>query len=139
MVTRENFDQIYYLNKELEMWVKKKCEVDYGLKSPQLDKVGKAHSPANSAERQVMIRLQISERIESILDSIQEERAKVYKALELINDSLLRQIIEYRCVQLCSWQEVANAIGHGSADAVKKTYYRAFDKDGRLEEKYLKQ
>ena len=53
------------------MWVKKKCEVDYGLKSPQLDKVGKVHSPANSAERQVMIRLQISDNIPVLLSLIQ--------------------------------------------------------------------
>lgn len=138
MVTKKSLNQIYFLNKELEYWVKKKCEAEYGLKSPVLGKDYKTYTVSNPAEEEAIKRLHIAEQIERILTGIQEERLKVYEAIETINDSLLRQIIEHRCVQLCSWQGVANILGYGTADSIRKIYDRAFTKKGALDKKYLK-
>lgn len=138
MIYKKQLEQIWFLNKELEIWVKKKCEIDYGLKSPLTDIVNVQTSKQNKAEEQMLQRIKIDEKIDSILDSIQKERIYVYETLEKINDSYLRMIIELRCVSLLPWNMVAKKIGFGNSESTKKTYYRAFEANGELKKKYLK-
>lgn len=136
-ITKRELNQIYYLNRELEMWIKKKIEMEYDLKSPVLGKDYKTYKYDNAEEEKVMLRLQIAENIDRILGDIQQQRLKCYEAIQSINDSQLRLIIQFRCIELKSWQEVANKIGYGNGDSVRMAYNRAFDAFGFLKNEYI--
>ena len=53
------------------------------------------------------------------------KKKEIYDYIATIDDSLMRQIIMYRCLSLCTWEEVAIYVGGGnSADSVRKLFVR---------------
>lgn len=136
-VSKHELEEIYFLEQELQMWVRKKCEVDYGIGSVGVGKNGRSSSGKNPAEELVARRLEISEHIESILGQIQDKRVKVLQIIEKIDDSLLRMIINYRCIELNNWQQVSVKMKYGTADSVRMVYNRAFE-NGFLKDEYIK-
>lgn len=137
MITKKELNKIFYLNKELKMWKEEKERVGYGLRSPATDNERVSNSSSNAAEELAQIRIEISEHIDNTLNDIQKQRLKTYKLISRITDSRLRQIVNYRCVSLCSWSEVAGCIGWPeTADTVRKYYSRAFNKNGELKEEF---
>lgn len=54
-----------------------------------------------------------------------EQRAGVQKFLRSITDPHIKRIITYRCIEQCSWSEVASKMGGGNTeDGVKQAFWR---------------
>lgn len=54
-----------------------------------------------------------------------EQRAAVQKFLRSITDPHIKRIITYRCIEQCSWSEVASKMGGGNTeDGVKQAFWR---------------
>ena len=63
--------------------------------------------------------------IEGKISEIQLALIDIEIFISSIDDSLVRQIIEYRCCKLRSWQQVADNLGNGyTAESVRQIYHR---------------
>lgn len=125
-MNKRDLKQVYYVKKEITMWQEKLKELeDISLKSPKLDGMprapGKSNPTANKAEEIA----EIKEIIEELEYRALKEAKRIYEYIRDLDDSLVRQIIIYRCIELKSWAEVADAIGGGNTeDSVRKRYER---------------
>lgn len=127
-MNKRDLKQVYYIKKEITMWQEKLKELEgISLKSPKLDGMpraaGKSDPTANRAEEIA----EAKEIIEELEYRTLKEAKRIYEYIRDIDDSLLRQIIIYRCVELKTWAEVADSIGGGNTeDSVRKRYERHF-------------
>lgn len=129
-MTREELEQIYYLHRELRMWEQElerlRCrslvrspQPNTGSSSGTSDKVGDLAEKRTDLERLV----------EAKREEIQQSRDKAVAYIYGIPDSLIRQIVYYRCVSLFGWRRVAYEIGgNNTPDGVRMIYNRFMDK-----------
>jgi hypothetical protein len=123
-MTRKELSQIYYINKEIEMW-ERELENVTSLQSPKLDGLPRGSETGDSTASKALQAAQISEIISGLLAKLQMKRKEIYDYIATVDDSLMRQIIMYRCISLCTWEEVAIYVGGGnSADSVRKLFVR---------------
>lgn len=126
--TRQELEQIFYLNREIQMWNKEldRLRTQSLIQSPQLsaahvsgvsDKVGQLAQKRVDLE-QFILRQQAE---------LQRLKNNAVTYISTIPDSLTRQIVYYRCVLLFSWRRVAYEVGgNNTEESVKKVYYRFF-------------
>lgn len=129
-MTEKQLNQIFYLSKEKEMWEDK-------LKSlTEVKAMGYENSGAGRGTGISSPVVQLAEQREKIRDIISAKLAEISfverEILEYINsidDSVIRQIMIYRHIELKSWVQVANAIGgKNTADSVRKIHERFLHK-----------
>lgn len=125
-MTRKELSQIYYINREIEMW-ERELESVTGLQSPRLDGLPRGSETGDSTANKALQAAEISEIINGLLAKLQLKRKEIYDFIATIDDSLVRQIVMYRCLSLCTWEEVAIYVGGGnSADSVRMIFNRRF-------------
>lgn len=129
-MTKQELEQIYYLNRELKMWEDELARLRGRslVQSPQGNGShgsGVADKVAQRAEHII----ELEQRIQAKRDEIQSMRDKAIDYITTIPDSLTRQIVYYRCVSLFSWRRVAYEVGgNNTEENVRKIYTRFFDK-----------
>lgn len=130
-MTRNEVNQVYYLNREIEMWQRVLGEMrESGPQSPKLDGMPRGRIITDPTGDAASVRADIERVIENLLYSIQIQRKRIYEYIGEIDDSLMRQIIMYRCMSLCSWEETATYVGGGNtADSVRMKFNRHFEKN----------
>lgn len=133
-MTREEVNQIYYIDREIEMWKRQLLDLRNGGKIKAQIITGMPHANTNLTTDPTGEEVQRIEEIEVIIQSklcqIQAQKKKVYAYIATLDDSLMRQIIMHRCITLCSWQEVAMYVGGGNtADSVRKRFERHFEEE----------
>ncbi|MCQ4637683.1 hypothetical protein NE619_13195 [Anaerovorax odorimutans] len=133
-MTREEVNQIYYIDREIEMWKRQLLDIRAGGKIKAQIITGMPHANTNMTTDPTGEEVQRIEEIEVIIQSklcqIQAQKKKVYAYIATLDDSLMRQIIMHRCITLCSWQEVAMYVGGGNtADSVRKRFERHFEEE----------
>lgn len=132
-MSRKELERIFYLKKELSMWQDRLRELQYDIAlSPKVID-GMPFQNTNSTSdptQQKAIRLaEVSNVIKGKIAEIQFSIAEIEKFIISIDDSLIRMIIEYRCVNLLKWEEIAGRLGEGyTAESVRQTYHRFVDK-----------
>lgn len=132
MITRTQLNQIYYLNKEYVMWKRKLDELKHKRDSSKslsdIDPTG-IHSGHITDAVGVLAAdiVDIEDIMTGILANIQYERKQILKHIATVEDSQLRQIIQYRCVDLMSWVQVGHAIGM-PGDTARMIFTRAYPK-----------
>ena len=132
-MTKKELEQIYYITREINMWqweldsLKTKSKVS----SPALtgmpegkgttgDRVG------NNATRIAYLEQKIKDK-KSELEIL---RISITEYIMSIDDSLIRQIIKLRCIDLKTWTKIAIAVGgYNTADSVRMIYNRYIDKN----------
>jgi len=83
----------------------------------------------NVAETAVQI-IAHTEMVEAMRLKIQRQINEVDKYISSLDDSFLKQIIQYRCCKLMTWDRVAAMIGAGtSADSCRMYYNRKIPKE----------
>lgn len=124
--TRQELEQIFYLNREIQMWNKEldRLRTQSLIQSPQpsaahgsgvSDKVGQLAQKRVDLEQFI---LQQQSRLQQL-----KNNAVTY--ISTIPDSLTRQIVYYRCVLLFSWRRVAYEVGgDNSEESVRQIYSR---------------
>ena len=125
-MTRKELSQIYYLSKELKMWKEESQKLQDRIESTGKwldgmprgsdisDKVGNLAAALADARTMVVVK-----ELE-----IQTQRRRIIDYIDKIDDSLLRQIIFYRCVSCMQWREVSQTIGGISETAAKQSFSR---------------
>jgi hypothetical protein len=128
-MTRKKLEQVYHLNNELKMWQRRLAELqaDIALSPKVMD--GMPYSKTNgvgSPTEEKAIRLaELAKVIEGKISEIQIALTDIEIFISSVDDSLTRQILEYRCCKLKSWQEVAEKIGEGyTAESTRQIYHR---------------
>lgn len=128
-MTRKDLEQVYYLNNELKMWQRRLADLqaDIALSPKVLD--GMPYSKTNAVSSPTEIKAiriaELSNIIEGKISEIQVTLMDIEASIVTIEDSLIRQIVEYRCCKLMKWQQIADRIGEGyTEEAVRQSYHR---------------
>lgn len=127
-ITKEELSQIHWLNKEIAMWQQKleRLESQSLVKGQQITGMpfGGSKSMSKVEDRAVMLE-EIRERIRNLQDRAEREQVRILKYIESIEDCFIRQIIQYRFLELKSWKEVAEKLGgNNSPESVRKAFQR---------------
>ena len=133
-MTRQEAYQIYYLNKEIKTLQDRLDRMrNSGLRSPKLDGMPRSSGGISKpVENQAVREADLEKRIERLLKRIQKQRRKIFMYIDNVEDPLLRMIIIFRCVDLCTWEEVAGNIGGPvTADSARKSFNRHFERENR--------
>ena len=132
-MTRKELEQVYFLRKELEMWQSRLNDLnsDIALSPKTLDGMPYSKTNATSAptEDKAIKIAEIHKIIEGKINEIKIAVHDIEKFITGIEDSIIRQIVEYRCCRLMKWTDIAALIGEGyTEDSVRQIYHR-FTKD----------
>lgn len=132
-MTRKELSQVYFLKKELKMW-EQKLE-DLRSKSLNSSKAPDGMPFQNTGEVSDKTFDYISQimELQSDIDVFRLRIEVVINKIEhyimTLDDSLLRQIIEYRCCQCKTWAQTAAMIGAGTTEeSIKKYFNRRYPK-----------
>lgn len=125
-LTKDELKQIYYINKEIQMWQRELEKIrSQGLvKSPTISDMPKGGQKFDISDYVSAI-ADYEAVIRGLIAKVQIQRKKIIEYIEGVDDSLMKQIIFYRCVSCMTWQEVADAVGgNNTENSVKKAYSR---------------
>ena len=124
-MTTEQLDQIYYLTKEKQMWEDRLRELP-DITAVRYDSIGVSNSGISSPVQQIAEqREKIREIISAKLVEISFVEREILEYICSIDDSLMRQIMTHRHIELKSWLQVANTIGgNNTADSVRMMHDR---------------
>lgn len=126
-MTKHELSQLYWINKEIERNRKKLEQLE-----AQAEKVTSTLSKTTVCGGKSDTIGDIACDIADVKDLIRLDTEKLkialirlYKYITTIDDSLMRQIITLRYVELKSWLQVAQALGGGNTpDSVRKAHDR---------------
>ena len=124
-MTLKQLDQIYYLTKEKQMWEDRLRELP-DITAIRYDSIGVSNSGISSPVQQIAEqREKIREIISAKLVEISFVEREILEYICSIDDSLMRQIMTHRHIELKNWLQVANSIGgNNTADSVRKMHDR---------------
>lgn len=126
-MSREELSQIYYINKEITMWENELNALREKSLMRSKEITGMPFANTNETSdptASIAIRIRdieliiVGKRTELL---IQQER--ITKFIMDIEDSYIRQIIKYRCVDCMKWQDIADKL-HTTENAAKQMFSR---------------
>ena len=124
---KKELNQIYYLEKEIDMWRKALNRIQSRSLVPSQEITG---MPFGSGISDKVGNLAVSEadikdKITELQNKVFEEQYRLLKYIETIEDSLMRQIMYHRHVLCMKWNEVAMVVGGGNtADGIRMMHNR---------------
>lgn len=132
-MTRKELSQVYYLKRELRMWEQKLQELreksligSKEITDMPFANTGELHDTTFEYISQIM---ELQADIEAFRLNIERKIEEIEKFIMTLEDSFLRQIIEYRCIQGKTWEQTAMMIGYGtSGESCRKYFDRRFPK-----------
>ena len=133
-MTRDELEQIYYLNRELRKLERELEELTAKslIQSP-LPNASHGSGVSDKVGRLAQERVDTEQLIRDKKAEIQHQRDKALEYIYNIPDSLTRQVVYYRCVSLMSWKRVAYEVGgKNTEESVRKVYTRFFEKQEKL-------
>ena len=122
-MTEKELQQVYFLRKEIDMWESKLNELS-DIKAVRYDSSGSHGSGTSDPVLQLVEKRDQIRRI--IADKQAESRtqeAEITKYIMTVDDSLIRQIMYKRHIELKSWPCIAKEIG-SSPDSLRMAYRR---------------
>lgn len=124
-MTSKQLDQIYYLTKEKRELERMLREIP-DITAVRYDGIGSKNSGVSSPVQKIAEqREKTRELISMKLAEISFAEREIMEYIFSINDSLIRQIMTHRHIELKSWVQVAFAIGGGNtAESVRKMHDR---------------
>ena len=124
---KKELNQIYYLEKEIDMWRKALNRIQSRSLVPSQEITGMPFGSGISDKvgNLATSEADIKDKITELQNKVFEEQYKLLKYIETIDDSLMRQIMYHRHVLCMKWNEVAMTIGGGNTeDSVRKAHDR---------------
>jgi hypothetical protein len=125
-LTKEKLYQIYHLNNELEMWRDLLNRMENSeLQGAQLTGMPRSGRISDITGNTAANVADVKRIINEIIAEIQATRKEIITYIKNLDDSLLRQIVFYRCVQLLKWHDVNAKIGLDRTDnTIKEIFYK---------------
>ncbi len=130
-MTKRELSQIYYLNREVEMWQRElqRLKQQSLIKSYRFSDTPKEKGTTDNVGNLAAIIADIETIINGKLAEIQLQRKKIIEYINSIDDSLIRQIIFYRHISCMTWEQVAAYVGgNNTEENIRKIYSRFFKK-----------
>ena len=133
-MTRRDLEKVYYLKRELKMWERRYDELIADISQDTVAPDGMPYSRTNKVTSPTETKaIQIADHAELILNhkkKIQIAIREVETFISQIQDPFIRQIVELRCIELKSWNDVADRIGQSATpESVRKAYCRFVEKN----------
>ena len=130
-MTKKDLSQAYYISlevKELEHEREKLRSRSYiggTMGGPRGSDIGDRTATRAIAE------VELDQKITELITKLNEERVRIVKYMQQIDDSLVRRIVYYRFFKLYNWSRVACEIGGGNtSDSVRKQLDRYLERNG---------
>lgn len=130
-MTRKELSQIYFLTKELNMWEDRLHELRASsiVGATKITGMPRATGNSDTVYERARREMEIIEVIDVFRINILEKRQQIERHIQTVDDSLIRMILEYRCCQLMTWEQVAAKIGAGTtAESCRKMFERKYPK-----------
>ena len=124
-MTSKHLDQVFNLTREKRELEKMLLEIP-DITAVRYDSIGVSNSGISSPVQQIAEqREKIREIISAKLVEISFVEREILEYICSIDDSLMRQIMTHRHIELKNWLQVANAIGgNNTADSVRMAHDR---------------
>ncbi|MEG0919413.1 MAG: hypothetical protein RSE61_05715 [Anaerovoracaceae bacterium] len=127
-MTKKELNQVYYLNKEIEMWKQQLAKINLGIPNLKVDGMPRSQRSPDETGDNIVNAADIESRINSLLEELLIKQKCLIDFISSIDDSVLRQILNYRCLQLKPWNDVADLIGGcNTSDSVRQMFHRNFN------------
>lgn len=129
-MTRENLQKVYHINEEIKMWNRELEKIKWKslTASPGAEGVASGGTAGDRVGNYVAIKTDIEKTIEEHLKELEKARLENIEFINSIPDSLMRQIVYYRCCSLMQWREIADCINQEypgyTAETIRKKYSR---------------
>ena len=132
-MTRKELERIFYLKRELRMWERRYNELIADMSQDSVSADGIPYSQTNKITRPTESKaIQIADHAELIRGKAAEIRVAIREVEAFIvgiEDPFVRLIVELRCIELKSWNDIADQCEDGTtAEAVRQTYNRYLKK-----------
>lgn len=115
-MTKEKLMEVYYIQKEINSWQEELEKMEEEEK----------HSAKKSEQR-----ARLEQKIKRKVAELERIKNEVTSYILDIDDCQTRLIFKLRCLNLLSWNAVADRVGGmNSEDSVKKRFYRYLEKCG---------
>lgn len=127
-VTREELSQLYFLRREIEGQKQRIRELRNTLKSPAMSGMPKSGRVSDPVARTAEL---IEKQEQLLIKSVQQCLKQQNRLLEFIGsveDSRMRQILQYRHLDGLSWVQVAHRMSV-TPESVKMAYKRFLEKE----------
>lgn len=131
-MTKEDLMQVYYIDKEITSWKNelesiRRASVVSGTK---WGVYGKTKGVNSDKVSEIAVKTAETQRkIEQKLLELEKVKNEVTSYILSIDDCQTRLIFKLRCLNLLSWNAVADQVGGmNSEDSVKKRFYRYLEK-----------
>ena len=132
-MTRKELESVYCLQKELRMWQQRlnELQADIALSPKVLDGMPFQHTNgiSNPTEMKAIRLAEMAKVIEGKISEIQITLADIEEFITSVDDSVMRQILEYRCIKCKNWSDVAARLGSSYSDENVRQMYHRFIQD----------
>lgn len=125
---RTQLEKVYILKQELKMWELRLEELRADMATDSVNYDGMPHSVTNNnnspTERKA---IEIADHVKAIHDTALELRQAIMDVecyIQGIKDSLMRQILERRCIWCQTWEQIGDALGYDRTTIAKR--YNSF-------------
>ena len=127
--SKKELNEVYYLEREIHNLQRLLNQSANNVKSPTLSKApAKSSVPSNPTAETATKLADISLQVEELQDACRLARARIMGYITHIEDSRMRQIVTMRCLELKSWDEIAEALGgHNTATTCRVAFHREFN------------
>ena len=128
-MTRHDLEKVYWLKRELKMWEDRLKELYADMSQDTVAPDGMPHSVTNRVSNPTENKaVEIADHIDLIKGKQAEIRVAIRDVeafIVSIEDPLIRQIVELRCVYLLPWENVAEKVGStATAENMRQIYHR---------------
>lgn len=134
-MTTQELSQIYWLSKEIIMWQQEldRLESQSKAKGPEITDAPQHGSRTGSKVENQAVRPEIiREEILALKQKAEKELSRLRQYINGIDDSLIRQIIEYKYAEHLSWEDTAAKIGGAnSKESLRKTLQRFLKRESK--------
>lgn len=130
-VTKEDLMQVYYIEKEIDLWkeeLEKIRQTSY-VTGARISGGSKTSRISDKVAEVALRKAEIEEKIKRKVIELEDVKNEVTMYILAIDDPQTRLIFKLRCLNLMSWNEVADKVGGMNSEySVKKRFYRYLDK-----------
>ena len=135
-MTKAKLESIREIKKELTMWEKRYKEIADDI-APQVKindglPYSKTNAVGHPTEEKAIKLADAAAQIEAKIQELRSTIIEIESFILSVDDSIMRQILEYRCVYGMSWDDVADKLGGNASNGMAKMAYYRFIQDKEL-------
>ena len=106
-MTRKELSQIYYLNREIKMWKEKLDTITSNVNATGMHE---ANRLSDITYETMVKKDDICAIIEDRLRELKKKQLEIMRFINGIDDSLVRQIMQYRFVECMPWRKISERV-----------------------------